>query len=243
MMIDILKPSIFPDNIIAGVATGYISDFKKISYFETSFFDSQSTKLSRKLLESSYENEITRFYYQKQIHSDIIIVINSGNIDLKAESDAIISNTPGILFNVSVADCQAILMYDSVNKVIAAVHSGWKVTNLNIVGNTISKMKDTYDTKTKDLLVYLSPSACVDNYEVGKEFTSIFPDTTIRIKGKYFFDNRKEILKQLLESGVLKNNIESNKECTITNNRYHSYRRDKNTSGRMSAFIGIRAPL
>lgn len=238
-MIDLLKPSIFPNNIIAGVATGYFSNSESFSYFETSNFNAHSVEIGRESLESLFRDKIYRFHYQKQIHSDIILIDKLQNDTLNSESDAIISDIPGVLYNVSIADCQAILIYDSVNQAVAAVHSGWKGTSLNIVTKTIETMKNIYNTNTKDLLVYLSPSANVKNYEVGIEFIDIFPETTIKVEDKYYYDNKKEIIKQLLDSGVLKNNIESNDDCTISNNRYHSFRRDKNKSGRMSAFIGI----
>lgn len=240
-MIDIITPTIFPNDIISGVATGCVLDSEKMSYFETPYYSSESIINSRNTLESLNINVISRFYYQKQIHSDIILIDKTSKSTDIIESDAVISNHTGILYNVSIADCQAILAYDPVNKAVAAIHSGWKGTSLDIVGKTLIKMTDTYGTEPSDLLVYLAPSACVDNYEVGPEFNDIFPKATIRLEGKYYFDNRKEILNQLLVTGVQKKNIESNNDCTITNNRYHSYRRDKGDSGRMSAFIGIRS--
>ncbi len=242
-MIDVLKINIFPNNVVSGVATGYISDSQKQSYFETANYNSEIVLISRKAIETINTNEINHFYYQKQIHSDIVLIDPKPNSIEIIESDAIISNLSGILYNVSIADCQAILVYDPINNAIAAIHSGWKGTSLNIVGKTISKLIDTYGTNPSKLLVYLAPSACLDNYEVGIEFTELFPETTIKIEDKFYFDNRKEISNQLLEAGIRNNNIESNMECTITNIRYHSYRRDKNASGRMSAFIGIRAPF
>lgn len=241
MIIDLVIPSIFPDNIIAGIATGYNTDNIKESYFETQSFNNDSIYLSRKKLETFFSKDFESFYYQKQIHSDIVLIDN--NNSKIQESDSIISNKIGRLYNTSIADCQSILVYDAINNAISAIHSGWKGTKLNIVGKTINKMKVTYGSNPSNLLIYLSPSASVDNYEVGEEFKDIFPKTTARIEGKYYFDNRSEILKQLLDSGVLKNNIESYNECTITNNRFHSHRRDRSKSGRMSAFIGIRASL
>ena len=240
-MIDIITPTIFPKEIISGVATGYVSESQKMSYFETPYYGSDSIVNSRNALQSIYMSNIDGFYYQKQIHSDIVLIDTISKSNEIIESDAVISNHTGILYNVSIADCQAILAYDPVNKAIAAIHSGWKGTNLNIVDKTIEKMIDIYSTNPSELLVYLAPSACVDNYEVGPEFSDIFPKATIRKEDKYYFDNRKEILNQLLVTGVQKKNIESNNDCTITNNRYHSYRRDKSESGRMSAFIGIRS--
>ena len=61
---------------------------------------------------------------QKQVHSDVITIVeNAGQID---ESDAMITTQAGIGLAVSTADCTLIFIYDSKQKVIAAVHSGWR---------------------------------------------------------------------------------------------------------------------
>ena len=91
------------------------------------------------------------------------------------------------------------------------------------------------------MLLFLPPSASVDNYEVGEEFLDYFPNSIIKKNDNYYFDNKNEIINQLLNCGCLIENIESINECTIVDKRYHSYRRDKNDSGRMSAFIGIKS--
>lgn len=238
-MIDIIKTSIFPPNVIAGVATGFSEH--TCSYFPTTKYPSESINNSRKALETCFKEANINFVYQKQVHSDIVQSVNLHNLYDLVQSDSLITSEISIILNISIADCQAVLIYDAMNNVIAGVHSGWKGTKSNIVGKTIETLERDYKSKAEDLLVYLAPSACVDNYEVGIEFNSIFPNSVIESKGKYYFDNRKEILFQLESKGVNLKNIESNNECTITNKRYHSHRRDGLDSGRMSAFIGIRA--
>ncbi|MCK5742328.1 MAG: polyphenol oxidase family protein, partial [Chlorobi bacterium] len=91
-----------------------------------------------------------------------------------------------------------------------------------------------------DLKVYLSPCASVKKYETGQEFKEYFPDSVIQSGEKYYFDNHKEIKNQLIQSGINADNIEVSDVCTISDTDYHSFRRDGNKSGRMSAFIGIR---
>lgn len=242
-MIDIIKIKIFPSNVISGVATGVTSKLnqsRKISFFETQNYNSNSIKTARKqLIETIENNKIDTYYFQKQTHSNIVLEIDKYNISGLINSDAIITNEKGILLNVSIADCQAILIFDKVSMSIAAIHSGWKGTKLNIVAKTIKSMIDKYNVIPNNLLVYLSPSASVQNYEVGEEFTEYFANSVIKRDGKFYFDNRKEIISQLLSIGVKKENIESNDKCTIINDRLHSYRRDRNLSGRMSAFIGM----
>ena len=56
---------------------------------------------------------------------------------------------------------------------------------------------------------------------------------------KYLFDNSLQILLQLLDCGIIRDNIQISDICTITNKNYHSYRRDKERSGRMAGFIGM----
>lgn len=237
-MIDIIETNIFPSNIISGIATG-VNSPEKLSYFETKYYDISKVKDARSKLILQYENNIDSFYFQKQTHSDIVLILDEYNKSKLTESDAIITNQKGVLLNISIADCQAILLFDNNTMTIGAIHSGWKGTYSNIVSKTIDKMNNMYKVNPSDLLVYLSPSASVENYEVGKEFTDYFSNSVIKREDKFYFDNRKEIITQLLESGIKQENIESNIECTIENNRLHSYRRDNLRSGRMSAFIGM----
>jgi len=236
-MIDIIKTNIFPSNVVSGVATG---NSYKYSYFKTKSFKEKLVNNSRKELEKLNSIYFKHFLYQNQKHSDFILNCNDNWSINEIQSDAIICQKKGILINISIADCQALLIYDPKTNSIGAIHSGWKGTYKKIVTKTIARLKSDFNTHAEDLLVFLSPSASFLKYEVGNEFISIFPNNTKLINGKYYFDNRNEIMNQLLLSGVLPNNIESSDDCTITNNRYHSYRRDKQQSGRMSAFIGIK---
>lgn len=42
--------------------------------------------------------------------------------------DALITNKPGLLVGVTVADCVPILIYDPAHKAVAAIHAGWRGT-------------------------------------------------------------------------------------------------------------------
>ena len=63
---------------------------------------------------------------QKQVHGDSIRIVNeSGEC---GESDALITSKVNLGLVISSADCPAIFLYDIDNKIIAAVHSGWRST-------------------------------------------------------------------------------------------------------------------
>ncbi|HRP01647.1 MAG TPA: peptidoglycan editing factor PgeF [Candidatus Kapabacteria bacterium] len=175
--------------------------------------------------------------FQTQLHSDIITIVD--NSYSCAQSDAIITNIRGKILVASIADCGGILLYDPINGVVAAVHSGWRGSYQNIVGKTIAALANKFMTEPKNLLAYLAPSASVENYEIGGELLEMLGNYSIKRNEKIYFDNKKMITQQLLNAGVQAQNIEISNICTISDANYHSFRRDKKKSGRMATFIGM----
>ena len=45
---------------------------------------------------------------------------------LKLECDGIVTNQPGLMIAICVADCVPVLLHDPVKGVIAALHAGWQ---------------------------------------------------------------------------------------------------------------------
>ena len=75
--------------------------------------------------------------YQKQVHSDKIIFVNTGGDSGK--SDAMITDKNNIGLAISTADCCAVFIYDPVKKVLAGVHSGWRGTSKEILLKVLQK--------------------------------------------------------------------------------------------------------
>jgi YfiH family protein len=155
------------------------------------------------------------------------------------ECDALITNTSHVALVVTVADCVPILLFDPINKVIGAVHAGWRGTAGEIVKRTIEKMQVEYRTDPAQMFVYIGPSAGICCYEVGGEVAVMFGNKIVPYdKKKIFIDLKKENASQLLQQGVLGNNIEVSTSCTICGGElFHSFRRDGKKSGRMMAVI------
>lgn len=55
------------------------------------------------------------------------------------ELDGFITNMKNLPLMVRFADCQGVLMFDPVARVIAAVHSGWRGNVQNIIGQAVQK--------------------------------------------------------------------------------------------------------
>lgn len=72
--------------------------------------------------------------------------------------DALITNTPGIALTVFGADCNVMVLYDPVAKVIGAAHAGWRGTALNIAGKTVQEMVRRFGCKPERMVAALGPS-------------------------------------------------------------------------------------
>jgi YfiH family protein len=238
---DILKPNIFyGKNVIAGVTKVNKDIFPPYGFSITNadIYNDCEINEQRKFLADFLKVDFHNMIFHKQIHSDIVKFVDENYV--YGESDALITNIKGKILNISLADCQGILIYDEENQIAAGVHSGWQGTKQNIAGKTIKYLIENFNSNPENLFVYITPAASGKNYEVGDEFLNIFPDSIITDStGKLFFDNPNEVYQQLINEGVKVENIEKSEICTIDNLEYHSFRRDKELSGRMSAFIGM----
>lgn len=85
--------------------------------------------------------EKNKLILMHQTHSNKVVEIKKNNYRKKIKADAIITKMRGVALGVLTADCAPILLYDVNNKIIGCVHAGWKGAYLDIVKNTISKIK------------------------------------------------------------------------------------------------------
>lgn len=92
--------------------------------------------------------DLMRGVFCQQTHSDNIYVVEEsdagrGSVSFETgipDTDALLTNIPGITLNILVADCVPILLYDPVKKAVGAVHAGWRGTMKLILKKTIIKM-------------------------------------------------------------------------------------------------------
>jgi YfiH family protein len=112
----------------------------------------------------------------KQIHSDVVHVIrNRKNDDSAAPTgDALITREPGVLLVVQTADCVPILLADTKNKAIAAIHSGWRGTLARIAEKALGQMRMEFGTDPANVVAALGPAIGRCCYEVGSEVAQQF---------------------------------------------------------------------
>ena len=169
----------------------------------------------------------------KQIHSSLVLLADHPG--LLGEGDALITNQSGLAIAIRTADCYPILLADSRNRAVAAIHAGWRGTAEQIVITTIEKMSSQFGTDPNDISGAIGPGIGVCCYEVGEDVSSSF-GFVIRTHLDLALENRK----QLESAGVPTENIEALDVCTFCDaERFFSYRREKDNAGRMTSFIRI----
>jgi YfiH family protein len=155
------------------------------------------------------------------------------------EADAIVTDIPGKLLVIQVADCQSVLIYDPVQKVAANVHSGWRGSINNIIGCTLKVMENSFGCRSRDIVAGIGPSlgpCCAEfvNYknEIPEPFWKYKNDNN-------YFDFWSISRDQLCEAGVLLENVDLSQMCTKCDlERFFSYR-GEGTTGRFAALIGL----
>ena len=210
---------------------------------------------NRKLLSVATGIDIYRFTCANQCHSGNVVLVDDasrgkGSVDKEnaiPNADGMITNVEKICLGVQVADCVPILLYDPVERVIAALHSGWKGALKKIAPQAVEKMIQHYGCKTGNILAALGPSNGPCCYEVGPDVVHeaelALGNTAGIVKpspkaGKYIFDQWQANKRQLLEMGLKESNIETAEICTqCHSDTFFSSRADAGVTGRFVAGI------
>jgi YfiH family protein len=191
------------------------------------------------------------FIVANQTHSANITIIEkskdsgwSSIEDAIEDCDALITNTPNTMLTILTADCVPILLFDPKQKVVAAIHAGWRGTKQQIVKKTIKKMQEKFQSKPSEIIAGVAPSigrCCYEvDWSVAQHFEKI-KDAYDKQGNKYMLDLPLINQIQLLESGVKKEHIEMSNICTACEvKEYFSYRKEQGCSGRFMSMIGVK---
>ena len=92
--------------------------------------------------------------------------------------DGMMTNVPGVMLGVQVADCVPVLVADVRRRAVAAFHAGWRGTLKRIVERGIGTLRLRYGSRPEDLVAVVGPAIGACCYAVGEavrhEFESQF---------------------------------------------------------------------
>lgn len=165
----------------------------------------------------------------KQIHSCDVLAVDSEGI--AGEGDALISRTPGLWIAVKSADCLPLLLVDVARRQVAAIHAGWRGVAGGIIARTIERL----NSQAGDLRVAIGPGIGACCFEVGPEVAERFGKND-----RTCVDLTQECVEQLQAAGLEREAISISAHCTRCNEAdFHSFRRDKESAGRMYSAIRL----
>ncbi len=217
-----------------------------------SFFDfnlSFHTGEEAKVLEN--RNQLRHFLkartltIPKQCHGIAIAQITESNSDqIPVDTDALITNVPGLAIGVLSADCVPILFFDPVRQALGAAHAGWKGTVAGIAAATVEKMNLAYGSKPEDIIVCIGPSISQIHFEVGEEVAERFKELELGACISQSDGTKPHIdlwmANRLLlrKSGIAESNIHTATMCTYEHtDQFYSARGEGFETGRFGAFI------
>lgn len=205
------------------------------------FSDRNIEKMARRIVK---EWKLDGLVYCNQVHEDNLQIVENmekNNILCIQQVDALITAQTNIALCIRHADCQAALLYDKYNRVIAIIHAGWKGLVRNIYRKVILAMQENFSSNPEHILVCISPSLgpAASKYTHHRE---VFPKYFYKFQiAPSHFDFWELGTYQLTQMGIPKNNIAISKICTFSNpDHFFSYRRTK-TQMRNASLIGITA--
>lgn len=156
------------------------------------------------------------------------------------DADGILTDRRDLAIAVRTADCLSVFLYDLQHEVIGLVHAGWRGTQQQISARAVALMRKQWDSNPKDLLVAFGPAIRSCCYRVGASFLEHFPKETLKRKEGYFFDLPEANKNQLVGAGVDAANIADCSVCTCCDVTCFSYRRQRESAGRMISIMMLK---
>ncbi|GAW68929.1 laccase family multicopper oxidase [Geoanaerobacter pelophilus] len=252
--IQYLKPALSAGGAVAGFTTRHEGvsrpPYNSLNLGSNTLDSSHNVEGNRSLLARSLGSTLDRFLTVSQVHGTDLLVIDAPNPELshflKLECDGIVTNQPGIMIAICVADCVPILLHDPVKRVVAALHAGWQGTVGNIVGKGVEAMTTLFGCECKDIRAAIGPHISGCCYEVDQPVRDAFKkagaawDLAAKEQGdgKWLLDLGEANRLLLKDAGLRADQIQSSDLCVSCNQElFFSYRRDGGDTGRQVGFI------
>jgi YfiH family protein len=183
-------------------------------------------------------SKVKRIVAMHQVHgADVTVVDDRPHPD--PTSDGLVTTTAGVILAPRAADCVPVLIADPDRGVVGAAHAGRKGMVAGVVPQTIAMMHELGAT---DLVAWVGPHACGRCYEVPAEMRQAVADEIPQSWaetswGTASVDLGAGIAAQLEAEGA---EVIALGHCTIEDDRYYSYRRDGQDTGRQAGLIWVR---
>lgn len=190
--------------------------------------------------------DASHMHWLKQVHGTDIVQIDQDFLSRNAGAAIVADGSTTMLEKhaclVMTADCLPVLLCDEAGERVAAVHAGWRGLAAGVLTQALRCFSDA-----SKVMAYLGPAISQTHFEVGAEVREQFLQLNPRneeafeaseTKGKFYADLYDLAYFNLLASGVQQ--VHGGDFCTYAEQeRFFSFRRDGERSGRMASLIYI----
>lgn len=183
-----------------------------------------------------------------QVHGNHVALATARDAGrLYDNTDGLVTRTPGIALLLRFADCQPILLYDSVHHAVALVHAGWRGVAQGIAHRAVEAMEDAFGTRRGDLVAGLGPAIGPCCYTVGHKVAAAMgyamPDWQAVMESvdddQWRFDLPGANAQQLAAAGVTR--VEQAGLCTSCHaDEFYSHRAHNGDTGRFAVVTCLR---
>jgi polyphenol oxidase len=176
----------------------------------------------------------SRIVHSRQVHGNRVQHHGDGppGLSISDGFDGHVTDRPGVLLTVSVADCVPISLVDPRRGRVALLHGGWRGTARGILGAGLDRLGGDRAA----VLVHLGPAICGACYEVGPEVHEALG--LPRPAEPAPVDVRAVQARQAIEAGVPAENVTVSRHCTRCGDLFFSHR--AGSPGRQLGLLGIR---
>lgn len=187
---------------------------------------------NRDLLARSFDLGYDDLVLAQQVHGREVAVVDRSSSRAAqggiAGVDALVTATPGLGLLVLAADCMPVLLADPSAGVVGAAHAGRQGLAAGVLQATVEAMRDL---GARDVTAVVGPAAGRCCYEVAQQLADEVEATvpgsrSSTRQGTPSVDLRAGAARLLAGLGVAVRHVEA---CTIDDDRFYSYRRDRET--------------
>ncbi|HXG52537.1 MAG TPA: peptidoglycan editing factor PgeF [candidate division Zixibacteria bacterium] len=191
-----------------------------------------------------------RVIVMRQVHGDGIVEVRDASLKEAGEADGMISALPNVYLGVLTADCVPILLLAPRERVVAAVHAGWRGTLAGIAAKAVERLEQRFGVSPRAVEAALGPSIGACCYEVKEDVSrplaerwgGVAERSTRVAEGRIFVDLRRINRGILEQCGVPPQRVHEIGPCTsCAAQDFFSFRRERRETGRQISLIGFQA--
>ncbi len=208
--------------------------------------DAKSSPARRQAVCAALGLDAARLSAGRQVHGTAVAAAGCAGVGVLDDIDGLVTAAQGVPLLALSADCPLVVLYDPTHAVLGIGHTGWRGTVAGMPRVLAARLAEAGADLTATKAV-VSPCAGPGAYEIQDDVRRQVDAATggrsaafvRRDGGRMYLDLPGLIADQLVAAGVPAERIHLPEQCTITDDRFYSYRRQGPNQGHAGLVVGL----